>query len=81
MNPSPLEYLRREATNASGGNKSTKYVTLPRESDLRQVGLRRLICPQICILQLGQGQSADLLTDSLKVILSLPITYTSYGAD
>ena len=46
------------------------YVTAAKESDLRQVGLRRQICPHICILRHGQWQSpgwlAGWLTDSPK---------------
>jgi len=35
---------------ASGRNRITRDIASPRESDLRQVGLRRQICPQICFL-------------------------------
>jgi len=32
---------------------NTRDFASPRESDLRQVGLRRQICPQICFLRRG----------------------------
>gem|GEM_PF-3503989 len=38
---------------ASGRNRNTRDIASPRESDLRQVGLRRQICPQICFLRRG----------------------------
>ena len=43
------------------------------ESDLRQVGQRRQICPQICILHYRQWQPVACLTDTPKVIPFLPI--------
>ena len=50
----------RSFNQASGRNKSIKYVAPSKESDLRQVRLRRQICPQICILQHDQWQGARL---------------------
>gem|GEM_PF-2245125 len=38
----------------SGGYQTARDPTLLRESDLRQVELRKLPCPQVCFLQLHQ---------------------------
>ena len=44
---------KRQGIKASGRNRITRDIASPRESDLRQVGLRRQICPQICFLWRG----------------------------
>lgn len=53
---------------ASGRNKSATDVTALKESDLRQVELRRQICPQISILNHGRLELAGRLLDSTKTI-------------
>ena len=45
--------LAQSIYKASGRNRITRDIASPRESDLRQVGLRRQICPQICFLWRG----------------------------
>ena len=38
-------------------------MTMPKDSDLGQVGLREQICPQICILQRCGLQTVEPFTD------------------
>jgi len=65
----PLQFTngtRSLSTKASGRNRFTRDIASPRESDLRQVGLRRQICPQICFPWHGsvaRGRSTLRLAD------------------